>query len=67
MRNPKTGKTAARIRVWYSTEGESPGKPYQVKRLWQDRWVAVPDHCVGTPPPAMEISTEHGDTPDPLP
>ena len=65
MRNPKTGKTAQRIRFWFTTEGESPQKPYGVKRIWQDRWVAVPDELMEPAEERWSISTEHGETLEP--
>lgn len=67
MRNPNTGRVSARIRIWYEAAGESPGKPYTVKRLWEDRWIGVPGERIADTSTPWEVSTEHGDTPDPLP
>ena len=64
LRKPVTGEAAAAIRVWFTQSGESPNKPYTEKRWMEQRYIKVPGHLVKDTE-GMEISTEHGDTPEP--
>ena len=65
MRNPETGRSAQRIRIWYSSEGQSPVTPYRVQRRWEERWVAIPDELMEPVEEPWTVSTEHGETPEP--
>ena len=55
---------ALRLRVWFERRGESPQRPYSVKRTFQDRYVSVPQELVDDYEP-MAICTEFGETPEP--
>jgi hypothetical protein len=55
---------ALRLRVWFERRGESPQRPYAVKRSFQDRYVSVPQELLDDYDP-MSICTEFGETPEP--
>lgn len=61
LRNPKTGKAALRLRVWFEAKGSSPQRPYFTRRRWEDRYVAVPQEMLDDQDP-MTICTEAGET-----
>lgn len=65
--NPNTGQTVRKVRVWFEKAGESPQRPYAVRRWYEDRYVVVKVSQAGEEPlEPMSISTEYGETPEPL-
>lgn len=63
-RHRLTGEAAAKIRVWFEGMGQSPNKPYGVKRFYEERWARVPGELLEPDRERWAISTENGDTPD---
>ena len=64
--NPNTGETVRKIRAWFEKAGESPQRPYAVRRWYEDRYVVVKVSQAGEEPDElMTISTDHGETPEP--
>ena len=64
--NPNTGETVRKVRVWFEKAGESPQRPYAVRRWYEDRYVVVKVSQAGEEPDElMTISTDHGETPEP--
>jgi hypothetical protein len=64
MINPATGKAALRLRVWFESRGESPQRPYTVRRRYEDRYVSVP-YELAEEDERMSICGEAGETPEP--
>lgn len=67
MRNPITGKVPAKIRVWFTARGSSPQRPEFVRRVWEDRWIGVPEDCLEPKQEPWSVSSDHGETYDPMP
>lgn len=68
LRKPVTGEGVVELRVWYESAGESPGIPYRVERRMHRRFIRVPGEMLcDSDVEALEVSTDHGDTPDPFP
>ena len=64
--SPNTGETVRKVRVWFEKAGESPQRPYAVRRWYEDRYVVVKVSQAGEEPDElMTISTDHGETPEP--
>jgi hypothetical protein len=64
MRNPNTGKSASKIRVWFTASGSSPNVPFFEKTRYEERYIAVPDELLGEEE-RWSISTEEGETFEP--
>lgn len=66
IRNPITGDTVRKLRIWFEAEGESPQNPYTVRRWYEDRYVVIPGRlATDQPDEPMAICTEFGETPEP--
>ena len=66
IRNPITGDTTRKVRVWFERAGESPTSPFTVRRWYEDRYIVVPGRLAGKEVEPMTISTEFGETPEPF-
>ena len=64
LTNPITGKTALKIRVWFTSSGSSPDVPYFERKRYEERLIAVRKELVSDEEP-WAISTEHGETFEP--
>lgn len=65
FRNPNTGEAAMEITVWFEGSGQSPNKPYGVKRWKERRMVRVPGHLIEDGEDWV-IDTANGSTTDPF-
>lgn len=61
------GRKRVRSRLWWGIEGSSPGVPHFVRRTSWEVDLNVPEEFAPEPVEPWSISTEAGDTPDPLP
>ena len=65
LRNPNTGKSASKVRVWFTDSGESPTVPHFERTRYEERYIAVPDELLKEGEQAWSISTEEGETFEP--
>lgn len=66
LRKPVTGEAAAEIRVWFTTSGSSPSRPYFERKRMERRYIKVPGRLLrDTKDDQWSIDTENGTTFDP--